>query len=79
MSEGTIVGDPCAAMNEARQVVFHSAKQIDAEQIFLEKRRRRAEFGEYLSIIIVLTIIIGALTAVMALLQAPVPTLLSAL
>jgi hypothetical protein len=79
MSEGTIVGDPCAAMNEATQVVFHSAKQVDLDQKFLEKRRRRAEFGEYLSIVIVLTIIIGALTAVMALLQAPVPTLISAL
>jgi hypothetical protein len=66
-------------MNEARQVVFHSAKQVDLDQKFLEKRRRRAEFGKYLSIVILLTILIGALAVVLDLLQAPVPTLISAL
>ena len=79
MREGTIVGDPCAAMNEARQVVFHSAKQVDLDEKFLEERRRRAEFGKYLSIVILLTILIGALAVVLDVLQAPVPTLISAL
>jgi len=66
-------------MNEARQVVFHSAKQVDADQKFLEKRRRRAEYGKYLSIVILLTTLIFALAVVMDLLQPPVPTLISAL
>jgi hypothetical protein len=68
-----------ATMNEARQVVFYSAKQVDADQKFLEKRRRRAEYSKYLSIIIMLTILIGVLTVILDLLQAPVPTLISAL
>lgn len=68
-----------AIMNEARQVVFYSAKQVDADQKFSDKRRRRAEYSRYLSIIIVLTILIGVLTVVLDLLQAPVPTLISAL
>ena len=65
-------------MNEPKQVVFYSAKQADADQRFLEKQRRRAEYRKYLSIIIMLTILIGVLTVVMGLLQAPVPTLISA-
>jgi hypothetical protein len=66
-------------MNEARRVVFHSAKQVDLDQKFLEKRRRRAEFGKYLPIAILLTILIGGLAVVLDLLEAPVPTLISAL
>jgi hypothetical protein len=66
-------------MNEARQVVFHSAKQVDADQRLLEKRTRRAEYGKYLSIVILLTALIFALAVVMDLLQPPVPTLISAL
>jgi prepilin signal peptidase PulO-like enzyme (type II secretory pathway) len=66
-------------MNEARRVVLHSAKQVDLDQKFLEKRRRRAEFGKYLSIAILLTILIGGLAVVLDLLEAPVPTLISAL
>jgi hypothetical protein len=66
-------------MNDVRKVVFHSVRQEDSGQKFLEKRRRRAEFDTYLSIIITLTILIGALTVLMDQLQAPVPTLISAL
>jgi hypothetical protein len=66
-------------MNEVRKVVFHSARQEDAQQKLLEKQRRRTEFDTYLSIIIVLIILIGALTVLMDQLQAPVPTLISAL
>jgi membrane protein YqaA with SNARE-associated domain len=66
-------------MKEARQVVFHSARQVDPDQKFFEKRRRRAEYGKYLLIVIMLTILIGTLTVVMGLLQAPVLTLISAL
>ena len=66
-------------MNEVRKVVFHSVRQEDPGQKFLEKQRRREEFDTYLSIIIVLIILIGALTVLMDQLQAPVPTLISAL
>ena len=66
-------------MNEARKVVFHSARQEDAGQKYLEKQRRRAEFDTYLSILIVLIVLIGALTVLMDQLQAPVPTLISTL
>ena len=62
-------------MNEARKVVFYSARQADAEEKFLEKQRRRVKYGKYLSIIIVLTVLFGALT----LLQATVPTVIPAL
>ena len=62
-------------MNEARKVVFYAARQVDAEEKFLEKQKRRAKYGEYLSIIIVLTVLFGALT----LLQATVPTVIPAL
>jgi hypothetical protein len=50
-------------------------RQADAEEKFLEKQRRRVKYGKYLSIIIVLTVLFGALT----LLQAPVPTVIPAL
>jgi hypothetical protein len=66
-------------MNKAKQFVFHSAKQVDADQKFLETRRRRAEYGKYLSIVILLTALIFALAVVMDLLHPPVPTLISAL
>jgi hypothetical protein len=66
-------------MNEVRKVVFHSARQEDAQEKFLEKQRRRAEFDTYLLIIIALILLIGALTLLMDQLQVPVPTLISAL
>jgi hypothetical protein len=66
-------------MNEARKVVFYSARQVDAEQKFLEKQRQWAQYSKYLSIIIVL-ILFAALSMLMGLWQgAPVPTLISAL
>jgi ABC-type uncharacterized transport system involved in gliding motility auxiliary subunit len=66
-------------MNEARQIVFHSVRQVDPDQKYFERQTRRAEYGKYLSIIILLTMLIGALAVVLDLLQAPVPTLISAL
>jgi hypothetical protein len=69
-------------MNEVRKVVFHSARQEDAGQKFLEKHRRRAEFSKYLSIvmsIILALTLFAALTVLLGLWQAPVPTLISAL
>src|SRR5262249_50747729 len=38
-------------MNGARKVVFHSVRQEDAEQKFLERRRQLAEYREDLLII----------------------------
>jgi ABC-type uncharacterized transport system involved in gliding motility auxiliary subunit len=66
-------------MNEARRIVFHSARQIDPDQKYFERQTRRAEYGKFLSIVILLTMVIGALAVVFDLLQAPVPTLISAL
>jgi hypothetical protein len=69
-------------MCEARNVVFYSARQEDAQQKFLEKQRRRAEFSKYLSIIMsimLMLILFAALTVLLGLWQAPVPTLISAL
>jgi hypothetical protein len=65
-------------MNEVKKVVFHY-RQEDPRDKFLEKQRRRAEFDTYLLIILVLILLIGALTVLMDQLQAPVPTLISAL
>jgi nitrogen fixation/metabolism regulation signal transduction histidine kinase len=69
-------------MNEVRKVVFHSARQEDARQKFLEKQSRRAEFSKYLSImmsIILLLILFAAFAVLLGLWQAPGPTLVSAL
>jgi fatty acid desaturase len=67
-------------MSEAREVVFYSARQVDAEQKFLERQRQPAEYWKYLPIIIVLTILFGALSIVLGLWQgAPVAALVSAL
>jgi hypothetical protein len=65
-------------MNEVKKIVFHY-RQEDAQQKFLEKQRRRAEFDTYLLVITALILLIGALTVLMDQLQAPVPTLISAL
>ena len=46
-------------MTEARKVVFYSARQADAEQKFLERRRQPGEHWKYLPTIIVLTILFG--------------------
>src|SRR6516162_3649755 len=46
---------PC--VKEGRKVVFHSARQVAAEQKFLETQRRPAEYWKCLPIIIVLTIL----------------------
>jgi hypothetical protein len=65
-------------MSEARKVVFHSARQVDAEQKFLEGQP--GEHWKYLPIIIMLTILFGALSIILGLWQgAPVAALISAL
>ena len=58
-------------MNAARKVVFHSVSQ--------EERQRQRHYQKDLPIIIVLTILFGALSVLLGLWQAPVPTLISAL
>ena len=58
-------------MNEARKVVFHSVRQ--------EERQRQRHYQKDLPIIIVLAILFGALSVLLGLWQAPVPTLISAL
>jgi len=52
-------------MNTAGKVVFHSVKQEDAEQKFLERRRHQAEFRVGLLIIIVLIVLFVALSILM--------------
>jgi hypothetical protein len=67
-------------MSEARKVVFHSARQVDAEQKFLEGQRQPGEHWSYLPIIIMLTILFGALSIILGLWQgAPAAALISAL
>jgi hypothetical protein len=67
-------------MSEVRKVVFHSVRQVDAEQEFLERQRQPREHWKYLPIIIVLTILFGALSVILGLWQgAPVAALISAL
>jgi hypothetical protein len=67
-------------MSEARKVVFHSARQVDAERKFLERQGQPGEHWSYLPIIIVLTILFGALSIMLGLWQgAPVAALISAL
>jgi fatty acid desaturase len=64
-------------MSEARKVVFHSARQVDAEQ---EAQRQPGKHWSYLPIIIMLTILFGALSIILGLWQgAPVAALISAL
>jgi hypothetical protein len=80
-NKGQLVASMCA-MNEARKVVFHSARQEDAQQKLLEQQARRAEFTNYLSIImsiILILMLFAALSMLMGLWQAPGPTLISAL
>jgi len=52
-------------MNGARKVVFHSVRQEDAEQKFLERRRQLAEYREDLLIIGVLIVLFGAFSMLM--------------
>jgi hypothetical protein len=67
-------------VSEARKVVFHSARQVDAEQKFLEGQRQPGEHWKYLPIIIMLTILFGAVSIILGLWQgAPVAALISAL
>jgi hypothetical protein len=67
-------------MSEARKVVFHSARQVDAEQKLLEGQRQPGEQWSYLPIIIMLTILFVALSIILGLWQgAPVAALISAL
>ena len=69
-------------MNERRKVVFYSARQEDAQQKFLEKQRRRAEFSKDMSImmsIILMLILFTAFGVLLGLLHTPVPTLIAAL
>jgi hypothetical protein len=68
---------PCRSPHMQRNNV-PSGRQEDAQQKFLEKQKRRAVF-DYLSIIIMLMILIGALTVLMHQLQAHVPVLISSL
>ena len=60
-------------MTVARQIVFHSVEQADFE------RQRPKHYQKDLPIIIVLIILFGALSVLLGLWQAPVPTLISAL
>jgi len=67
-------------MSEARKVVFHSARQVDAEQKFLEGQRQPGEHWKYLPIIIMLTILFRAVSIILGLWQGvPVSALISAL
>jgi hypothetical protein len=69
-------------MNEPRKVVFYSARQEDAQQKFLEKQRRRAEFSKDMSIvmsIILMLILFTAFSVLLGLLHTAVPTLIAAL
>jgi hypothetical protein len=52
-------------MNSVRKVVFHSAKQEDAEQQFLERRRHLAEYRRGLLIVIVLIVLFSLLSILM--------------
>jgi hypothetical protein len=60
-------------MAVARQIVFHSLRQADLE------RQRPKHYQKDLPIIIVLIILFCALSVLLGLWQAPVPTLISAL
>jgi len=67
-------------MSKARKVVFHSARQVDAEQKLLEGQRQPGGHWGYLPIIIMLTILFGALSIILGLWQGtPVAALISAL
>jgi hypothetical protein len=57
---------------EPRKTVFYSIKQKDREP-------KRQSPAKYLPIIILLTILFAALSVLLGLWQAPVPTLISAL
>ena len=58
-------------MTKARKVVFHSVRQGE--------RPRQGRYQKDLPVIIVLAILFGALSVLLGLWQAPVPTLISAL
>jgi hypothetical protein len=61
------------AMTVATKVVFHSVKQAEFE------RQRPKHYQKDLPIIIALTFLFFALSVLLGLWQAPVPTLISAL
>ena len=52
-------------MNSARKVVFHSVRQEDAQQKFLERRRQLAEYHEGYLTIVVLIVLFGAFSILM--------------
>ena len=60
-------------MTIATRVVYHSVRQADLE------RQKQKHYQKDLPIIIVLTILFFALSVLLGLWQAPVPTLISAL
>ena len=60
-------------MTVARQIVFHSVRQAEFE------RQRPKHYQKDLPIIIALTFLFFALSVLLGLWQAPVPTLISAL
>jgi hypothetical protein len=60
-------------MTVARKIVFHSVRQADLE------RPRRRHYEKDLPLVIVLTVLFGALSILLGLWHAPVPTLISAL
>jgi len=67
-------------MREARKIVFHSARQVDTEQKFLRGQRQPAEYWKRLPIVIILTILFGALSILLGLWRGtPVQALISAL
>jgi len=68
-----LVGAASPAMTVARQIVFHSVRQTEFE------RQRPKHYQKDLPIMVVLIILFGALSVLLGLWQAPVPTLISAL
>ena len=57
----------------AKKIVYHSVSQADLE------RPRRRHYQKDLPIVIVLTVLFAALSILLGLWHAPVPTLISAL
>lgn len=67
-------------MKPPRKIVFHSVRQLDAEQKFLQKQSQQAaEYAKYLPIMIVLIILFGALSLLLGLWQGPEVMLIPAL
>jgi hypothetical protein len=67
-------------MDRARKIVFHSVRQVDDQQQFLQKQSQPpAEDSTYLPIVIVLIILFGALSLLLGLWQGPEAMLIPAL